>query len=127
MAYKMYFPMGLPEAAAKAAAPGNRGARRNCDMKIMVDADRMHSIASDIRTTTDTLRYNMDSIERLVYSMDGEWKGDAERAFASKIVYVRNEFREVERFFVEYASLLERFAEEYIRHEDEVTAKLRNV
>ncbi len=96
-------------------------------MKMTVDADRMHSMAAQIRTTIDTLRYNMDAMELLVYSIHGEWQGDAERAFASKIVYVRNEFREVEHFFAEYASLLERFAEEYIRHEDEVTAKLRNV
>ena len=96
-------------------------------MRITVDADRMHSMAGQIRTTVDMLRYNMDTMEMLVYSMNGEWQGNAERAYASKIVYVRNEFKAVEQFFTEYASLLERFAEEYIRHEDELTAKLRNV
>ena len=111
-----------------AVAPGNRrGHQEVGDMKITVDADRMHSAAAEIRTTVDTLRYNMDTMELLVNSLNGEWQGDAERAFASKIVYVRNEFKEVEQFFREYASLLERFAEEYIRHEDEVTAKVRNV
>ena len=120
--------MGLPEAAAIAAAPGNRrGFWEELGMKITVDADRMHSMASEIRTTVDMLRYNMDTMEILVHSLNGDWQGDAERAFASKIVYVRREFKEVEQFFTEYASLLERFAEEYIRHEDEVAAKVRNV
>lgn len=120
--------MGLPEAAAIAAAPGNRrGDQEEANMKITVDADRMHSMAAEIRTTVDTLRYNMDTMEILVHSLNGEWQGDAERAFASKILYVRREFKEVEQFFREYASLLERFAEEYIRHEDEVAAKVRNV
>ena len=120
--------MGLPEAAVVTVARGNRrGTREETDMKITVDADRMHSMAAEIRTTVDMLRYNMNTMELLVHSMNGEWQGDSERAFASKIVYVRREFKEVENFFAEYASLLERFAEEYIRHEDEVAAKVRNV
>ena len=120
--------MGLPEAAVIVAAPGNRrGEQEEVKMKIAVDADRMHSMAGEIRTTVDALRYNMDTMEILVHSLNGEWQGDAERAFASKILYVRREFKEVENFFAEYASLLERFAEEYIRHEDEVAAKVRNV
>ena len=53
--------MGLPEAAAIAAAPGNRrGDQEEVNMKITVDADRMHSMAAEIRTTVDALRYNME-------------------------------------------------------------------
>ena len=43
-------------------------------MKITVDADRMHSMAAEIRTTVDTLRYNMDTMEILVHSLNGEWQ-----------------------------------------------------
>ncbi len=96
-------------------------------MKIVADADRMLSVSGEIRNTADILRSNMDSIEFLVGSLQGEWQGDAERAYASRLVCVRREFREVERFFEEYASLLGRFAEEYLRHEDELSARIVNV
>lgn len=96
-------------------------------MKITVDADRMLGISGEIRSTVDILRNNMDTMELLVNSLNGEWQGDAERAYASRLVYVRREFREVERFFEEYASLLGRFAEEYTRHEEELASKIRNV
>ena len=96
-------------------------------MRITVDTDRMAAISGAIRTVTDTLRDNMDSMESLVNSLSGEWQGNAGRAYASRILCVRREFKEVERFFEEYASLLSRFAEEYRSHEDELAAKIANV
>lgn len=96
-------------------------------MKILVDAERMKVISGEINTTVDTLRNNMDNIELLVNGLNGEWQGDAERAYASRLVYVRKEFKEVEKFFTEYATMLSRFSEEYLRHEDEVAAKIINV
>lgn len=96
-------------------------------MKITADADRMLAIGAEIRSMTDVLRDNMDAMELLVNSLNGEWQGNAERAYAGRLVCVRREFREVERFFEEYASLLCRFGEEYMRHEEELASKIRNV
>ncbi len=96
-------------------------------MKIAVDTDRMRSACAGIRYLTETLHSNMDSIEYLVTEMNGDWQGDAARAYAGKIVYVRREFAEMERFFEEYATLLDRFVSEYQRQEEELTAKIRNV
>lgn len=96
-------------------------------MRITVDTDRMAAIGGEIRTVTDTLRNNMDAMEILVNSLSGEWQGSAGRAYAGRILHVRNEFKEVERFFEAYASKLERFAEEYRSHEDELAARIANV
>lgn len=93
-------------------------------MRITVDADRMAAISGAIRTVTDTLRNNMDAMEILVNSLSGEWQGSAGQAYASRILYVRSEFKEIERFFEEYASLLARFAQEYRDHEDELAARI---
>ena len=41
-------------------------------MKIVADADRMLSVSGEIRNTADILRSNMDSIEFLVGSLQGE-------------------------------------------------------
>ncbi len=96
-------------------------------MKITVDTDRMRVVSGEIRTVVDTLRNNMDAIELLVNSMGGEWQGDAGKAYAGRLICVRREFKEVEHFFEEYASLLGRFSEEYARYEDDLAAKIRNV
>ncbi len=96
-------------------------------MKIHVDAVKMHAVSGEIRAVTDTLRANMDRLEFLVAGLQGEWQGEAERAYASRLVCVRREFRELERFFEEYASLLGRFAEEYMRCEEEFCSKIANV
>lgn len=96
-------------------------------MKITVDADRMNAVSGEIRVTVDALRNNMNQLEILINSLNGEWQGDAERAYAGRLVYVRREFREAERFFEECASLLGRFSEEYMRHEEELVVKIGNV
>lgn len=96
-------------------------------MKILVDADRMKIVSGEMRTTIDKLRYNMDSLEILVNSLSGEWQGDAEKAYAGKIIYVRREFKEVEKFFEEFATFLSQFSGDYLLHEDELAAKIQNV
>lgn len=96
-------------------------------MKITVDVDRMRIVSGEIRNITAVLQSNMDAMEFLVNSMNGEWQGDSERAYAARLIYVRREFKEIEHFFEEYASLLNRFAEEYQSYEDQLAAKIRNV
>ena len=96
-------------------------------MKILVDAERMQIVSTEMRTTIDTLRYNMNSMEVLVNSLNGEWQGDAEKAYASRMMYVRREFKEVEKFFEEFATFLSQFSEDYMRHEDELATKIQNV
>lgn len=107
--------------------PDRTRRKRKGKMRITVDTDRMAAISGAIRTVTGTLRDNMDAMEILVNSLSGEWQGNAGRAYASRILCVRREFREVEHFFEEYASLLSRFAENYRRHEDQLAAKIANV
>ena len=115
-------------AGAFAGSKGSQKEKRGeGKMKISVDADRMYAVSGEIRTVTDVLRANMDNLEFLVTDLQGQWQGEAERAYASRLVCVRREFRELERFFEEYASLLGRFAEEYMRCEEELRLKIANV
>lgn len=106
---------------------GQGGSQEEKQMKITVDTDRMRIIGGEIRNVTAGLRNNMDAMELLVNSMNGEWQGDAERAYAGRLIYVRREFKEIEHFFEEYASLLSRFADEYRSYEDQLAGKIRNV
>ena len=96
-------------------------------MKITVDTDRMRAAGEEIRHVTGCLRENMDAVERLVNSLSGEWQGRTEKACAGRLLYVRREFKEIERFLEEYASLLGRFADEYQSCEEQLAEKIRNV
>lgn len=96
-------------------------------MKLVTDPDRMYAAGAGIRQLTDILHTNMDSIEYLVRMLDGDWQGDAARAYASKIVHVRREFQAMEQFFQEYSMVLMQIVGEHQRLEDELAAMIRNV
>lgn len=96
-------------------------------MRICVDADRLRDTANEIQQQITVLRQNMNDIECLVNSLNGEWQGDAEKAYASKILYIRKEYLEVEKFFRDYSSLLLRASEEYIQYEANLASRIMNV
>ena len=96
-------------------------------MRLVTDPDRMYAAGAGIRQLTDILHTNMDSIENLVRLLQGDWQGDAARAYVSKIVHVRQEFQAMEQFFQEYAMVLMQISGEHQRLEDELAAMIRNV
>ena len=93
-------------------------------MKIYVDPLQMRSRSNVIKTIQGTLQNNMENIESLVISMNGSWQGDSERAYASKILFVKKEFSGIMTFLEEYASLLESFADQYDAFDSDLATKI---
>lgn len=82
-------------------------------MKIEVNTDGMIKESGSIKTITAELQTVMAEIENCVISVNGKWQGDSEKAFAQKIIYVKNQFSNIISFFDEYAETLCKLANEY--------------
>ena len=93
-------------------------------MNIYVDTDVMVQKSNEIKVLTDELKKIMEEIELLVLSVNGEWQGDAEKAFSEKIIYVKKQFSHISTFFDDYADLLNKFAYVYEQQESEITSKI---
>lgn len=93
-------------------------------MKLEVDTDLLRTRADAVRLMAADLEKNMDEIEMLVYTTSGAWQGDSERAFASRIIYVRKQFSALKTFFEEYADLMDESAERYDRHEADLASRI---
>lgn len=93
-------------------------------MKICTDPIEMRNKSNDIRSVRVDLQNIMDQIELLVLSVNGQWQGDAERAFASRILFVKKEFQNIASFYEDYAALLESFADQYDEYDRSLAAKI---
>lgn len=93
-------------------------------MKICSDPIQMRNKSNDIRTVSSELQNIMGQIETLVLSVNGQWQGDAERAYASRILFVKKEFSHIMSFFEDYSSLLELFADEYDEFDTSLASKI---
>ena len=61
-------------------------------MQIQVETSHMADKSSEILFLKNELLKTMEQVELLILSVNGVWQGDAERAFAEKILYVKEEF-----------------------------------
>lgn len=93
-------------------------------MQIQVDTRRLADKSNDIKLVKNELLSVMEQIEILVLSVNGSWQGDAERAFAEKILYVKQQFSHITAFFEEYSDLLKDFAYKYDQQEAELSSKI---
>lgn len=93
-------------------------------MKIEVEPTRLHGTAAQLRALSADSEACMDRIAELVFETDGAWRGDAERAFAAKLLLVLGEFRAIHAFADEFAGLLERFADQYEAFDASLAAKI---
>lgn len=91
---------------------------------IAFDVERMNRMYQDLAETNQGILKNMKQIEQFVYSMEGEWQGDAQRAFAGKILYIKEQFQPLFRFLQELTELLKIQAELYEEQEDNIRKKL---
>lgn len=96
-------------------------------MKVNVVPDKLQSSATDIIFYNNELRNQMEQIEMLILSLNGDWQGDAERAFAGRILYVKNQFDHIYQFFDDYAELLKKLAAEYEENDKEISSKIQLV
>lgn len=93
-------------------------------MKICADPTELRRRSDDMKTIGTELRHGMESIEALVLSLNGAWQGEAERAYASRILFVKQEFADIMAFFDDCASLLASFAAQYEEQDSDLAAKI---
>lgn len=93
-------------------------------MNIQVDTSQLVEKSNEIKTIRAELLNTMEQIEILVLSVNGDWQGDAERAFSEKILYVKKQFANIAAFFDDYAELLKGFAYTYEQQETDLSSKL---
>ena len=93
-------------------------------MNIQVDPNQLMEKSNDIRLLEQELLKIMDEIELLVLSVNGSWQGDAEQAFAQKILYVKKQFANIATFFEDYAEVLKTFAYAYEQQEADLSSKI---
>ena len=93
-------------------------------MQIQVETSHMADKSSEILFLKNELLKTMEQVELLILSVNGVWQGDAERAFAEKILYVKEEFSHIAEFFDSYAQLLKEFSYAYEQHESQLASKI---
>lgn len=93
-------------------------------MRICADPIQMRGKGDAVRTLRAALQNNMDRIESLVLSVNGAWQGDSERAYASKILFIKREFSGILSFLEDYAALLASFADQYDEFDSGLAAKI---
>ena len=72
----------------------------------------------------DELNQNMTHIENLVNSINGDWQGDAEKAYVSKILGIKEFYSRINSFLCLYANCLIDQATAYYEHEQEIYKKI---
>ena len=93
-------------------------------MEIIADPHRLRTEKSEINFLTESLRSNMNEIEALVLGTNGEWQGDAEVAYAGKIIYVKSQYMKLINFLEQYAEVIGAFAEQYEDYERQLAQKI---
>ena len=94
-------------------------------MKINIVPDKLQSNASEILFLKDELCSQMEQIESLILSLNGDWQGEAEKAFASRILYVKSQFSHISQFFEDYANLLKDFSVKYEENDNDISLKIQ--
>lgn len=93
-------------------------------MNIQVDTSQLVQKSNEIKSLKIDLLNIMDQIELLVFSVNGGWQGDAERAFSEKILYVKKQFANIAAFFDDCSELLKGFAYTYEQQETDLSSKI---
>ncbi len=96
-------------------------------MKIEVDTGQLSEKSNEIKLLNNQLNTVMEEIEILILSITGEWQGKAERSFSEKILYVKQQFKNISVFFEDYSALLKKFAETYETQEADISFKINQV
>lgn len=96
-------------------------------MEINVNTQSMISLAEKASMLKEEIHNEYNQIESLVLSVGADWQGDAERAFASKIVYLKKHFERLEEFFEELCAFFEKFSEKYEEIERSVINELNQI
>lgn len=98
------------------------GAREK--MIVSVDTQRLIAVKNEMLLVNNELKKQMQRMEMIVLSVDGEWKGDAEKAYESKLFYMKKQFMKLTEYFDEYAATLGNMADDYENYDTELSSKI---
>lgn len=93
--------------------------------EIRVDEAMMLQKSNEITVLRNELAHNLKKIEELILSLQSDWQGDGEKAFAARILAVKAQYGDIMTFFDDYAKLLSTYAEGYERQENDLASKIR--
>ena len=79
---------------------------------------------TEIILLSEQLENTMNEIETLILSANGEWQGEAEVAYAGKIIYVKNQYKKLIDFLEKYAEVIGAFAEQYEDYDQQLAQKI---
>ena len=96
-------------------------------MQIYADTDELYQRSEEILVISSDIEKTITQIECLVSSLSGNWQGDSERIYESKIIYLKQLYDELSRFLREYSAVLKNCAERYNQCDAELTSKINFV
>lgn len=96
-------------------------------MKVIIDTRQIQAKANEIRLLNNELQKTMEEIESLILSVNGSWQGDAEKAFASRIIFVKREFSNIAAFLNDYSNLLQGFSDGYDEYDDMLCSRINAI
>ena len=94
-------------------------------MIVAADRDAMYEASDRIKLIDKELRRIQYDVEQLVYSTCTGWQGDAERAFAEKLIFINEQFNDLHAFVDYYSEMLKRFADSYETLDEETAKKIK--
>ena len=96
-------------------------------MKIRIDEERVKTACAALRFTNKELETNMKEIERVVYSLGRDWKGEAEEAYEQKLLAACAEYRKILEFFRKYTVEIESMGNVYEEWERKNAVRIREL
>lgn len=93
-------------------------------MKIEINVDGLEKNAIEIQRIVSELKTNMNHIENIVMSVEGEWQGAAELAYVAKILYLKKEFNLLYDFMIDFSQVLSTIANDYNELENNLKKKM---
>ncbi len=92
-----------------------------------IDAERLGEAGHEMEECRRQMQECMNRIENLVMGLDKSWQGQAELAYADKIIYVKSRYRVLDGFFRECAKEIQGYAAACCEYEKRIADKLRLV
>lgn len=75
-------------------------------MQILIESYEINRKIESIKTVKKDLSDEMIQIEQLINSMGMDWQGESERAFVSKLTFIRKEYDKLIGFYDDFIELL---------------------
>ena len=93
-------------------------------MEIYVDTVSLRDKCNDMQVVSNDIKVCMNKLESVLIETCEQWEGDAEKAFAGRVLYMKKEYMELVSFIDEYISFVRRASDFYDMKEDEIKSKM---